>query len=76
MKRILALALVAVMMLALVACGGSKTVTTPSLTYLYNEEMRIDPKNPKMAGRDRLVVSKGNAGPAVYAALANRGYFD
>ena len=37
MKRILALALVAVMMLALVACGGSKTVTTPSLTYLYNE---------------------------------------
>ena len=37
MKRILALALVAVMMLALVACGGSKTVNTPSLTYLYNE---------------------------------------
>ncbi|MBO5702907.1 MAG: hypothetical protein J6S71_10765 [Clostridia bacterium] len=37
MKRILALALVAVMMLALVACGGSKTVTTPTLTYLYNE---------------------------------------
>ena len=36
MKRILALALVAVMMLALVACGGSKTVSTPTLTYLYN----------------------------------------
>ena len=35
MKRILALALVAVMMLALVACGGSKTVSTPTLTYLY-----------------------------------------
>ena len=46
------------------------------LGVLYFDAMRIDPKNPKMAGRDRLVVSKGHAGPAVYAALANRGYFD
>lgn len=46
------------------------------LAVLYFEEMNIDPKNPKMPGRDRLVCSKGHAGPAVYAALANRGYFD
>lgn len=46
------------------------------LATLYFREMNIDPKNPKMEGRDRLVVSKGHAGPAVYATLANRGYFD
>ena len=38
--------------------------------------MRIDPKNPKMPGRDRLICSKGHAGPAIYAALANRGFFE
>lgn len=46
------------------------------LASLYFEHMNIDPKNPKMPGRDRLVCSKGHAGPAVYATLANRGYFD
>ncbi len=46
------------------------------LTALYFKHMRIDPKDPKKAGRDRFVCSKGHAGPAVYAALANRGYFD
>ncbi len=46
------------------------------LAVLYFQEMNIDPKDPKMPGRDRLVCSKGHAGPAVYAALANRGYFD
>lgn len=46
------------------------------LAVLYFQEMNIDPKQPRMAGRDRLVCSKGHAGPAVYAALANRGYFD
>lgn len=46
------------------------------LGVLYFREMNIDPKNPKMPGRDRLICSKGHAGPAVYAALANRGYFD
>ena len=46
------------------------------LAVLYFQEMNIDPANPKMPGRDRLVCSKGHAGPAVYAALANRGYFD
>ena len=45
------------------------------LTELYFKHMNIDPKNPKMEGRDRLVCSKGHAGPAIYAALANRGYF-
>lgn len=46
------------------------------LTVLYFKQMNIDPDNPKLEGRDRLIVSKGHSGPAVYAALANRGYFD
>lgn len=46
-----------------------------ALTVLYFQEMNIDPARPDMPGRDRLVCSKGHAGPAVYAALANRGYF-
>lgn len=46
------------------------------LAALYFQEMNIDSSNPKMEGRDRLVCSKGHAGPAVYATLANRGYFD
>ncbi len=46
------------------------------LTLLYFKYMRVDPASPRMEGRDRLVVSKGHAGPAVYAALANKGYFD
>ena len=45
------------------------------LAVLYFEEMNVDPANPHMPGRDRLVCSKGHAGPAVYATLANRGYF-
>ena len=46
------------------------------LTVLYFKHMNIDPSNPKKPGRDRLVLSKGHAGPALYAALAERGYFD
>ncbi len=46
------------------------------LAVLYFEEMNIDPKDPKKAGRDRFVCSKGHAGPAVYATLSKRGYFD
>lgn len=46
------------------------------LGSLYYKHMNIDPKNPLMEGRDRLIVSKGHAGPAVYATLANKGYFD
>lgn len=45
------------------------------LGSLYFKHMRINPLNPQMPGRDRLIVSKGHAGPAVYAALAVRGYF-
>jgi len=42
---------------------------------LYDKHMRIDPKNPKMEGRDRLILSKGHAGPTLYATLALKGYF-
>lgn len=45
------------------------------ITALYFELMNVDPKNPRMEGRDRLVLSKGHAGPALYAALALKGYF-
>lgn len=54
--------------------GGSLSITDV-LTYLYFEEMNIDPKNPKMEDRDRLVLSKGHVSPALYSALANRGFF-
>ena len=55
--------------------GGCLSVVEV-LAVLYFQEMNIDPKHPKMPGRDRLICSKGHAGPAVYATLANRGYFD
>lgn len=45
-------------------------------TYLYFEEMNIDPKNPKDDNRDRFVLSKGHCAPMLYSVLANRGYFD
>ena len=54
--------------------GGCLSVVEV-LAVLYFQEMNIDTANPKMPGRDRLVCSKGHAGPAVYATLANRGYF-
>ena len=44
-------------------------------TYLYFEEMNVDPENPKMEDRDRFVLSKGHTAPGLYAVLANRGYF-
>lgn len=46
------------------------------LAVLYGKHMNVDPKNPKMEGRDRFVCSKGHAGPAVYSVLAEMGYFD
>ncbi len=55
--------------------GGSLSIAD-LLTYLYFEEMNIDPKNPKDEKRDRFVLSKGHTAPALYAALAERGYFD
>ncbi len=54
--------------------GGSLSICEV-LSYLYNVEMRIDPKNPAWQSRDRLVLSKGHAAPAVYAALALKGFF-
>ena len=45
------------------------------LAVLYNGEMNIDPKEPQKTDRDMLVVSKGHSGPAVFAALALKGYF-
>ncbi len=54
--------------------GGSLGIAE-ILAYLYFEEMNIDPKNPKMENRDRFVLSKGHTCPALYAALAHRGYF-
>lgn len=55
--------------------GGSLSIADV-MTYLYFEKMNIDPKNPEMADRDRLVLSKGHAAPALYSVLAHRGYFD
>lgn len=54
--------------------GGSLSATD-IFTYLYFQEMNIDPKNPKMEGRDRFVLSKGHTAPGLYSVLANRGYF-
>lgn len=53
--------------------GGSLSIVDV-LTVLYYKHMNIDVNNPKMANRDRLVVSKGHAGPAVYATLCKKGY--
>ncbi|NLI20481.1 MAG: transketolase [Clostridiales bacterium] len=54
--------------------GGSLSVTE-ILVALYFDKMNIDPKNPKAPGRDRLVMSKGHATPALYGVLGRRGYF-
>lgn len=54
--------------------GGSLSITD-LLSVLYNKQMKIDPKNPRWEDRDWLVLSKGHCGPALYAALALKGYF-
>ena len=54
--------------------GGSLSAAD-IFTFLYFEEMNIDPKNPKMGNRDRFVLSKGHTAPGLYSTLANRGYF-
>lgn len=54
--------------------GGSLSASD-IYTYLYFEEMNIDPKDPKKADRDRFVLSKGHTAPGYYSALANRGFF-
>ncbi len=55
--------------------GGSLSICDV-LTYLYFVKMHVDPKNPKMPDRDRLVLSKGHTAPALYAVLAERGFFE
>ena len=59
------------------ACGhpGGSLSIADVLTYLYFEEMNVDPKNPDSADRDRFVLSKGHTAPALYATLAERGFF-
>ena len=54
--------------------GGSLSAAD-LFTYLYFEEMNIDPKDPKKADRDRFVLSKGHTAPGLYSVLAARGYF-
>ena len=54
--------------------GGSLSVAD-TLTYLYMARMNVDPTNPTMADRDRLVLSKGHTAPALYSVLAQRGFF-
>ena len=54
--------------------GGSLSAAD-IITYLYFEEMNVDPKNPRWADRDRFVLSKGHVAPALYATLAEKGFF-
>ncbi|MBO5066233.1 MAG: transketolase [Clostridia bacterium] len=54
--------------------GGSLSIAE-ILTYLYFKEMNVDPANPDMADRDRFVLSKGHAAPALYSVMAQKGYF-
>ena len=58
-------------------CGhpGGSLSCADILTYLYYEELNVDPKNPKNPDRDRFVLSKGHAAPILDAALAERGFF-
>ncbi len=55
--------------------GGSLSATD-MMTFLYFEEMNVDPKNPKDENRDRFVLSKGHVAPALYGVLAEKGFFD
>lgn len=55
--------------------GGSFSIVD-LLAVLYGKQLRINPQDPQWADRDRLVLSKGHAGAALYSALANSGYFD
>ena len=55
--------------------GGSLSIAD-IMAVLYFNELRIDEKNPRWEERDRLVLSKGHCSPALYAALAERGFFD
>ncbi|MDR1903605.1 MAG: transketolase [Treponema sp.] len=54
--------------------GGCLSVVE-ALVVLYSNHLRVNPREPKMSGRDRFVLSKGHAGPALYAVLADKGFF-
>ena len=58
-------------------CGhpGGSLSAAEVITYLYNKELNVDPADPKKWDRDRFVLSKGHCAPALYAALAHRGFF-
>jgi len=73
-RRIRYLTMEAIGELGVGHAGGSMSVVDV-LVVLYYRHMNIDPCNPKMTGRDRFVLSKGHAGPALYAVLADKGYF-
>ena len=55
--------------------GGSLSITD-IITVLYWKEMNVDQANPKMPNRDRFILSKGHAAPALYGALMEKGYVD
>ena len=61
------------------SCGaghpGGSLSAADIFTYLYFEEMNIDPENPQDPGRDRFVLSKGHTAPGLYSVLAERGFF-
>ena len=65
-------------MLAMAGSGhpGGSLSAVEILAALYGYKMNVDAKNPKMPERDRFVLSKGHAAPALYAVLANNGFFD
>lgn len=54
---------------------GGALSSADYLTYLYNKEIKVDAKNPKNPNRDRFVLSKGHAAPALYSVLAHKGFF-
>ena len=54
--------------------GGCMSMVE-ALVVLYYKQMNVNPKDPKMEGRDRFVLSKAHAGPALYAVLADKGFF-
>jgi transketolase len=74
-KQIRKLTLHSIATLGVGHVGGSLSIAD-LLSVLYFDVLHIDPKNPKMTNRDRFVLSKGHGGPAVYATLALKGYFD
>jgi transketolase len=74
-KEIRRLALSCIASIGVGHVGGSMSIAEV-LSVLYSKHMRIDPANPNKEGRDRFVLSKGHAGPALYATLASFGYFD